>query len=83
MRMVRAGARPSAAAAACRLVVLNGVWMGPLRDFLATSVTLPVPAARAAPNARCASAWSLKRAVAWLALKPSPAAVAIWALMTQ
>ena len=47
MRMVRAGVRPSAAAAVCRLVVLNGVWMVPLRVFFTTSVTRALPAALA------------------------------------
>ena len=48
MRMVRAGEMPSAAAAVWRLVVLNGVWMGPLRVFLEMSVTRRTPAAFAA-----------------------------------
>ena len=83
MRMVRAGERPSAAAAAWSEVVLNGVWTGPLRVFFSTAVTVAVFAALAASNAAFATFSSLNLAVAWAALNGAPPRVAISALMTQ
>ena len=64
MRMVRAGLRPSADAAAMSEVVLNGAGGCTVRFFFSTDATV----ARVAPSTwamtACASASALKRAVA-------------------
>ena len=77
MRMVRAGLMPSAAAAACRLVVLNGVGGCCLRLRFATLVTVPVVACSTWANAVSAAALSVKRAVAWPILNSASLAAAM------
>ncbi|VWL95464.1 Uncharacterised protein [Collinsella intestinalis] len=78
MRMVRAGLMPSAAAAACSAVVLNGTGGCCLRLRLATAVTVPVVSPSTCENAASAAALSVKRAVVWATLNswseasPSP-----------
>ena len=61
MRMVRAGLIPSAAAAACSEVVLNGVGGRWVRLFFTTSVTVPVVAFSTCENAVVAAFSSVKR----------------------
>ncbi len=70
-RMVRAGERPSAAAAACRPVVLKGMGGFWVRDFFSTAVTVAVLAPLTREKAASASSFFLKRAVAWAVLKES------------
>ena len=74
MRMVRAGEMPSAAAAACREVVLNGTGAGCLRERLVTSVMVPVVALSTCENAVSASCLSVKRAVLWAILNSASCA---------
>ena len=69
MRMVRAGLMPSAAAAACSAVVLNGTGGCCLRERRAMSVTVPVVADATCAYAASAASLSVKRAVAWPILK--------------
>ena len=76
MRMVRAGERPSADAAAMRLVVLNGTGGCCLRVRFSTAATVALTAPETAAMAAFAAASSLKRAVECGAVKassPSPA----------
>ena len=61
MRMVRAGLMPSAAAAACSDVVLNGAGGRWVRLFLTTSVTVPVVAPSTCEKAVSAASRSVKR----------------------
>ena len=65
--MVRAGVSPSAAAAACSEVVLNGIGGGNLLLLFLTAVTVPLVWPATASMARVASAALLKRLVACMA----------------
>ncbi len=67
-RMARAGLMPSAAAAVWSDVVLNGAGGRVVRLLRSTFVTVAVVASRTWLQARSAAAFSLKRAVAWVAL---------------
>ena len=71
MRMVRAGERPSADAAAMRLVVLNGTGGCCLRVRFSTAATVALAAPETAAMAAFAAASSLKRAVECGAVKAS------------
>ena len=64
MRMVRAGERPSADAAAMREVVLNGAGGCTVRFFFSTPDTRAVVAPSTCAMTALASASTLKRAVA-------------------
>ena len=64
MRIVRAGVRPSEAAAACSEVVLNGVGGATLRRVFSAAVTVPLVGPATAAMTRVASASLLKRSVA-------------------
>ena len=69
--MVRAGLMPSAAAAACRLVVLKGAGGRWVRLLRSTAVTRASLACATLAYAASAASLSQKRAVVWLTLKGS------------
>ena len=64
---------PSAAAATCRLVVLNGAGGRWVRLLRSTSVTLPSVASATRPKAASAASFSQKRPVACV-MRKRPAA---------
>jgi hypothetical protein len=74
MRIVRPGVMPSAAAAACSAVVLNGVGGATLRLFFSAAVTEPEVAAEMAAMTRFASASLLNRSTACPAENSVPSA---------
>ena len=74
MRMVRAGLRPSAEAAAMSEVVLNGAGGCTVRFFFSTADTVAVVAPSTWAMTAAASASTLKRAVACGASKVSGSA---------
>ena len=72
-RIVRAGVMPSAAAAACKDVVLKGAGGRVVRDFSSISSTIAECALRTRLNAAVACSLSLKRAIACVVLNFSSA----------
>ena len=81
--MVRAGLMPSAAAAACRLVVLNGTGGRWVRLLRSTPLTVASLASATLAQAASAASFFQKRPSAWPILKGSEPACAASPEITQ